>query len=138
LVVDQVYAHYQHEGTAFRHPRGGQAHYLRDPLYGNLNHYLETWARGLLTTAGSGIRDAGIKIAEDLSKQVETHAPREFGDLETSGHPFVVDDGATVYDRPPKTPRLTEQQLKLKARGLHHTGPRRGTARRRLRPKLAP
>src|SRR5882762_5554805 len=41
VVVDQVYAQNQHESVWFKHPRGGQAMYLHDPLFANSGSYMQ-------------------------------------------------------------------------------------------------
>jgi hypothetical protein len=111
--VNQRYAHYQHEHLEFRHPRGGQAKYLEDPLYAHFRDYLSVYAAEVL-------RDGGVKAleraAEHLSDQVEVHAPREFLDLMRSGHPSVTVGPRTVYDRAPKVDRLTDEELRAKSR----------------------
>lgn len=110
--VDQVYARYQHEHDEFKHPDGGKAHYLRDPLYANVDDYMRAVARTTLTEGGpkEGMKEA----VEDLSAKVYEEAPLEFGDLKASGHPSVTSDGAVVYDRPPRVPRLSEEELRIK------------------------
>jgi len=114
--VDQVYAHYQHEGDDFEHPDGGQAHYLRDPLFSNSEKYVRNLANGLVDHEGSRLHDAMVENMEHLSDQVEILAPREFDDLAKSGHPTVTEEGKKTYDRPPRVARLTEDELKLKSR----------------------
>lgn len=120
LGVDQVYARYQHEGLHFRHPRGGQAKYLEQPLYAQAPAYMQK----LADKAYTNIRKAAIDNAEDLSKQVERHAPVEFDHLRRSGNPVVVDNGAVIYNRPPVVRRLSEEELRAKSRS------RRGRRRR--------
>ena len=115
VVVDQVYAHYQHEHLDFHHPRGGMAKYLEGPLYGGYREYLDDYARTVLEDGG---QHAMERSAEHLSGQVETHAPREWGDLMRSGHPSVTEGERTVYDRPPKVNRLTPQELRAKSRAI--------------------
>lgn len=115
VVVDQVYAHYQHERLDLHHPRGGRAKYLEGPLYDGYRTYLDWYAREVL--ADGGIR-ALERAAEHLSDQVEVNAPREWGDLMRSGHPTVTVGERIVYDRDPKVHRLTAQELKLKSRAL--------------------
>lgn len=110
--VDQVYAHYQHEGLEFAHPRGGQAKYLEQPWETAGTRFGETMAAGLLRPGG--LHAAARDFAENGSQMVQTHAPVEFNDLRRSGHPKVVDDGETVYDRPPEVPRLSEADLRAK------------------------
>ncbi|MGH3503714.1 MAG: hypothetical protein ACRDQA_22890 [Nocardioidaceae bacterium] len=111
--VDQVYAHYQHAHPEFRHPDGGKAFYLRDPLFHNVDDYLDRLGDSALD-ADEGLGDAMIENMEGLSREVFEQAPMEFGDLRASGHPSVEVDGQTVYDRPPNTARLTEEDLKAK------------------------
>lgn len=116
--VDQIYAQWQHEGLDFRHPRGGQALYLQQPLMDHHADYLQRIADGVLDDGG---KDAMREVVEDLAEDggVATHAPLEFGDLRDSGHPTVTDDGAVIYDRPPRQHRLSDEELKAKYR-LHH------------------
>jgi hypothetical protein len=113
--VDQVYAHYQHEHLEFRHPRGGKALYLQDPLMENYHSYLDDYAKTVLRDGGQA---AMRRTAEHLSDEVEAHAPREWADLMYSGHPQVTQDGHTIYDRPPKVARLTRQELRAKSRAV--------------------
>lgn len=110
--VDQVYAHYQHEHPEFRHPDGGKAFYLRDPLFANARGYMEKCAVHILN---GSVNDAMIENMEDLSRAVYEQAPWEFGDLRASGHPTVTRDGATVYDRAPAVHRLSAAELKDKS-----------------------
>jgi hypothetical protein len=122
VVVDQVYAKFQHEDLSLRHPRGGQARYLSQPLLDNRDDYLERIARTVLEDGGTdGMRSA----MEDLagSGGVMTHAPVLWGDLRRSGHPSVMSDGHTVYDRAPLARRLSEEELDAKARLIPLPGP---------------
>lgn len=114
--VNQVYAHYQHEHPEFHHPDGGQAFYLKEPLYVKAGEYLVRLARRAITKRGVELRKAMIDNMEDLSLEVFHRAPWEFGDLRASGHPTVEEDGQVVYDRPPMIHRLSEEELKIK----HH------------------
>lgn len=112
VVVDQVYAQYQHERLDLRHPRGGNALYLQQPLFDNRNRYLQNVADTVLKDGG---RNGMIKAMEHLSKQVEKQAPVEFGDLRHSGHPMVREGREITYDRPPLVKRLSEAALRAKA-----------------------
>jgi hypothetical protein len=96
----------------FRHPEGGQAKFLEEPLLTGVEDHMRKLAKSFLEPGGpaDGMRDS----MEDLSQAVYDHAPHEFGDLRASGHPTVIDDGATVYDRPPHVHRLTEDELQAK------------------------
>lgn len=111
VVVDQVYAKYQHEGLNLRHPQGGQAKYLAYPLMMKHAVYAKQLADGLLH---DGSVSAMKHVVEDLSDQVFKFAPVEFWDLRRSGHPIVNHDDVIVYDRPPLVARLTAAQLKEK------------------------
>lgn len=117
--VDQVYARYQHEGLDFKHPRGGQAKYLEQPLYSNVPVYMQDIAARVLV---DDIEKAMADVMEDLSGEVFDKAPIEFLDLRASGHPTVTRNGAVVYDRPPMQARLTEEQLRAKSK-LRALGP---------------
>lgn len=112
VVVDQVYARYQHEGLDFKHPRGGQAKYLEQPLYSNVPLYMRDIAARVLPRGD--VVQAMADVTEDLSGEVFDKAPIEFLDLRASAHPTVRQGGAIVYDRPPMQARLTEPQLKAK------------------------
>lgn len=115
VVVDQVYAHYQHEHLEFHHPRGGRAKFLEAPLMEHFREYLKRYADSLLRDGGHGaMRDA----VEHLSDQVELQAPREWGDLLKSGHPMVELGGTVIYDREPKVHRLTKEELRVKSRAV--------------------
>lgn len=124
-----MYARYQHlpEGLDLRHPRGGQALYLSQPLLDNHPRYLQTYADRLLEDGGVG---AMIGNVEDLAENggVAARAPILWSNLRASGHPSVTSDGVTVYDRPPRQHRLSEEELKALYR-LHHPVPSRFTAR---------
>lgn len=118
--VDQVYAHYQHEGLDLAHPRGGQAKYLEQPLLSGSEDWMRTVAKSLLE---EGPADGMKDVVERVSGKVSEHAPVEFDHLRRSGHPTVTDDGATVYDRPPEVGRLSEEELKAeRRRGIGHSG----------------
>lgn len=121
--VNQIYAHYQHEHPEFRHPRGGQAFYLQEPLYAGAEGYVQRVADDLLDLDKS-IADALFDGMKDLVTQVETTAPVFWGNLRESGHATVTDKGAVVHDEPPKQARLSESELRAlsKARGGHKYG----------------
>jgi hypothetical protein len=121
--VDQVYAHYQHEHPQFKHPRGGQAFYLQEPLYESMARYFQAVADDM-TDINKSLIDTVMDQMEDLVDQVEVRAPVEFSNLRRSGAPSVSDRGATVRSRPPDQHRLSEEELKAlsKARGGHKYG----------------
>lgn len=112
--VDQIYAHYQHEHPEFHHPDGGQAFYLRDPMFAHVDIDMQAIADRTITREGSEIKDAMADWAEHISDEVYALAPLEFGDLKASGHPVVEDDGFVIYDRAPRVHRLSEEELRIK------------------------
>lgn len=121
--VDQVYAHYQHEGISYDHNpttpsgtlqyrNGGGAKYLERPWLEAAEHDMKRWADGLLRE--HGLFDASTGIADEGVRMVDENAPVEFGDLRESGHATVAVDGVVRYDVPPRVPRLSEDELKAK------------------------
>lgn len=117
--VDQAYAHYQHEGVEFDHPRGGQPFYLKVPMVDFAEAHTRRLAKTLMDPGGAkeGMQD----VVEEVARGVHELAPREFGDLRNSAHPTVAVDGVVEYDRPPLVPRLSEAELREKDR-LRHAG----------------
>lgn len=99
----------------FRHPRGGGPKYLEKPLMDHYRDYLDDYAKTLLHDGGV---PAMRRSVEHLSDAVELTAPREWGDLMSSGHPSVTQGERTVYDRPPKAARLTKEELRVKSRAI--------------------
>lgn len=118
-VFDQVYAKYQELREDLQHPRGGQAHYVRDGLLVRSSDWLGQLARGLITPEGSRIRETAAQVADDLAYHQESLAPVEFVNLRRSGHPIVTDDGAVTHDRAPDVPRLSEAQLRAQRKHGH-------------------
>jgi hypothetical protein len=104
-VVDQAYAQNQHQTASFRHPKGGKAFYLSEPIADSYLIWMEKIASACITPDGSDVESAMIEVAEAMSQAVFDNAPKETGELDTSGHPFVERDGVPVYDRPPVSPR---------------------------------
>jgi hypothetical protein len=115
VVVDQVYAHFQHEHLELHHPRGGKAKFLEQPLFAHHKDYLADYAHTVLRDGG---RAAMVRSADHLSDQVEIHAPREWGDLMKSGHPQVHLGDHEIYDKPPRVHRLTKAELRVKSRAI--------------------
>lgn len=112
VVVDQVYAQYQHEGLDLKHPNGGRAKFLGGPLLENHQKYLQNLANGLLQ---GQLPAEMVRNMEDLSTAgVYENAPVEFADLKASGHPIVEADMKKIYDRAPMVHRLTEAELEAK------------------------
>jgi len=115
VTVDQVYAKYQHERMELHHPKGGQAKYLQAPLMAHFRDYLTDYAKTVLSDGGQA---AMKRSMEHLSDEVETSAPREWGDLAKSGSPKVTQGGRVLYDRAPKAARLTKEELRAKSRAI--------------------
>jgi hypothetical protein len=113
VTVDQRYAKWQHEHMELHHPRGGSAKFLERPLMSGYRDYLSDYAKTVLHDGG---QPAIKRSMEHLSDAVEITAPREWGDLKSSGHPSVEQGGRTIYDRAPKAARLTAEELKAKSR----------------------
>jgi hypothetical protein len=104
LIVDQPYAQVQHEDVSLHHPRGGQAKFLETPLLAEATRYVQHLADHVI----SGDPEKAMQDnVEDLSGQVQKHAPVDSGRLRESGHPIVVSNRSTVYDRPPVQARET-------------------------------
>lgn len=114
VVVDQVYAKYQHERADLKHPDGGEPFYLRNGLFEPVERWVAELGDHLVTPEGPRLRDGMQHVAEGISDEVYKRAPFEFGDLRGSGHPTVEDDGAVVYDRPPNVARLSDSDLEAK------------------------
>lgn len=111
--VDQPYAQDQHETLFYRHPRGGQAKFLEEPLMSKHPQWLQKFASSLLNAR----RDASALWAEtgrSLVREVEKNAPREFGDLRNSGALTVREGSSIVVSEPAKQPRLSEAELDAK------------------------
>ena len=103
--VNQPYAQNQHQSVWFHHPHGGRSLYLGGPLMENAFQLIGDIARSSITPFGSMIRLRMIEIAEWMARAVLENAPRETGQLATSGNPWVEDRGVKIYNRPPISPR---------------------------------
>lgn len=113
--VDQAYAEFQHERTDLKHPRGGGAHYLRDPLYKNLPKSLRQISSQMLDRP---MRSIFIDLADDFSGYVADNAPLFLGDLRASGEPRVKEGGRFVW-RGTAMPRLNARYARGKQRLWH-------------------
>lgn len=113
LRVNQVYAKYQHERMDLRHPRGGYPKYLWLALTIGKDEMLRKLALSVLET---GPVEGMKRAMEDQDKRLHRYAPVDFNNLRNSGNPMVLDNGAKVYDRPARQPRMTEEQLKAERR----------------------
>lgn len=124
LVQDQVYAHAQHERLDFAHPNGGQAKWLETALHQYSSEYFQDIA-GRILEGGGG--EAMADAVEKLDNHQAQLCPKQSTVLARSGHPTVTDNGATVYDRAPEVPRLSDDELDaIHRRGISiHKGRRR-------------
>lgn len=113
LVVDQIYAKFQHESLDLHHSSGG-AKFLTKAL---LSEYRSVF-RGLARDAYRplGLNSAMAAGMERVNKAMSKNAPRLYQDLRNSGAPSVKDRGRFVYKRPPVVKRLSKSQLKAKDR----------------------
>lgn len=112
VVVDQAYAQFQHESLQLRHPNGGKAKFLYEPLVMNHGQYYQMVADSLLDAGGPKIGMA--KAMDYLSAEVFLNAPVELGDLRRSGSPSVYDGQERVYHKPPIQRRLSAAELEAK------------------------
>lgn len=120
LVVDQVYARYQHERLDLKHPRGGYPKYLWLSLVVGKEAMLAKLAKSVLET---GPVEGMKRAMEDQDSRLPKYAPIWLNNLRNSGNPQVFDNGAKVYDRPARQPRMTREQLKALRRGRNGEGP---------------
>lgn len=125
VVVDQVYAEFQHERTDLKH-RSGKANYLRDPLFaGVLGWFRKIGAEMTMRN----MQHIFVDIADDLSGGVADEAPVFLGDLRSSGQPRVKDRGRWIY-RGTHAPRLSKRVAEAKSALWHDLyGNRRGRGR---------
>lgn len=114
LVVDQIYAKYQHERLDLMHPHGGGAKYLEKPLNANHSDYWQRIAASVLD--GDLARTMG-DCMESLNTAMSAAAPIDVNNLRRSGNPKVFDNGREVYNRPPWQRRLSEEELRALKRG---------------------
>jgi hypothetical protein len=114
LIVDQVYARYQHERLDLKHPRGGYPKYLWLSLVIGKDAMLQKLAKSVLEV---GPADGMRQAMEDQDGRLARYAPVWLNNLRNSGNPQVWDNGSKVYDRPARQPRLTREQLKALRRG---------------------
>lgn len=114
VVVDQIYAKYQHESLDLKHPHGGGGKFLTKALFQNYRSAMRGMARDAYRPYG--LNSAMIVGMEKVAKGVYQNAPHEFNDLRNSAAPSVKDRGRFIYNRPPVVKRLTQSQLKAKDR----------------------
>lgn len=118
VTVDQVYAQDQHETLWYKHPRGGQAKYLEEPMFAGFSKWFQSFANKLLRA------DSADEAWHDgpgtaLQNVVPKFAPVEFGDLRQSAGLQTKVGSSIRHERPPIQPRLTEWELDAKDHMRH-------------------
>jgi hypothetical protein len=121
IVIDQVYARYQHEKTNLRHPRGGGRKFLTTALFDEATIGLNSLARSALR---GDLNITMTRVTEHIAARAERQAPRELGDLARSATVTTIDRGRIVYRRKGE-PRLTEAQINAKRGKTGRHGRRR-------------
>lgn len=109
----QPYAVYVHEILQNRHPNG-QAKFLETALHTGYRGYLQRVADAVLD---GDVADAMAGSVDDLADESARLCPKDLTLLSRSDHPTVTSNGATVRDRPPEVPRMSEAE----AARLHRT-----------------
>lgn len=121
VVVDQVYAAFQHEKMDLRHPEGGGPKYLERALYGTVTRNMNSMRAAVLR---GDLRDVAVSAGRLIAKKSGENAPFEFGDLKASGAVTVKDGGRIYATIPAGVKRLSKQELRIKAHlrtiGLGH------------------
>lgn len=113
LRVDQIYAEIQHRRRDFRHPRGGQAEYLRVPLA----LHRQAWVRDLATSLLRGSAAGSMKRAmEQLNQLLKVYAPVKYNNLRQSGAIRVMDGYELAHSRSPRRHRLSRRELREQGR----------------------
>lgn len=113
VVVDQVYAEIQHEALEFKHPRGGKAKYLEEPMFSGHAEWFQGFANRILDE-GVLAEEEWSDVGRSLKGVVATNAPVEFGDLRQSAGLTVRSGGSVVTNEPAAQSRLTDQELDAK------------------------
>ena len=108
VVLDQVYAKYQHERMDLRHPRGGQAKFMELTIAIRSSVWMGWLAEATLD--GDLVR-VMADCMEDLDDMMKVLIPTELGVLKNSGNPRVLDEFRMVYNRPARWRRLTDSEL---------------------------
>jgi hypothetical protein len=108
---NQVYAHRQHYEISWRHPRGGQAMYLTEALFGMSGAYIADIADVAITEAGVEVDLGMIQAVESLAMDSAQRAPLMWGNLRMSASTSVTHNGAVIWARQSLVPRLTDDEL---------------------------
>lgn len=115
LKDDQVYAQYQHERLDLKHPRGGKARYLADPLMAEHQQYYAHMAENALEP--DGLLQAMIDAVQSLNGSMSQQAPVDLNNLRRSGTESVWDNGQLAYRKPAEQKRLSREELNALRRG---------------------
>jgi hypothetical protein len=121
IVIDQVYARYQHEKANLHHPHGGGRKFLTTALFDEASVGLNSLAKGVLR---GDLNIVMSRVTERTAARAERQAPRELGDLARSATVTTTDRGRVVYRRKGE-PRLTEAQINAKRGKTGRHGRRR-------------
>jgi hypothetical protein len=112
IVIDQVYARYQHERAYLKHPHGGGSKFLTRAL-------VDEGPRGLQSLATATLRgDQNIvmsRVTERIVARAVRLEPKDMGDLAKSATVTTIDRGRIVYRRRGEG-RLTDKQIEAKRR----------------------
>jgi hypothetical protein len=111
IEYNQVYAHRQHYEMDWKHPRGGQAMYLSDALYGDSGIIMSMLAASAITPEGVEITVGMIDASEMVATDSSQRAPLMWGNLRMSAHVTVTHNGTVIHDRGPLVARLTDAEL---------------------------
>jgi hypothetical protein len=118
VTVDQPYAQDQHETMFYRHPRGGKAKYLEEPLFSGYYEWIQRFADNLLDEDTTAEREWG-KVGRSLKNEVPLNAPVEFNDLRQSASLLVKAGATVVVNEPAIQGRLSEAELDAKDHMRH-------------------
>lgn len=111
IIIDQVYARYQHE-RHLHHPRGGRSKFLTTGLTTTGPRAFGTMANQVLR---GSLNIAMARGTENVVKAVRSLEPREFGTMANSATVRVTDRGRVTYYRR-GAPRLTDDQIEARRR----------------------
>ena len=119
--MDQVYAHYQHEHPEFKHPRGGQAFFLRDALYTQIDMIMTALALSVTKKRLPQAMAEGMERVSDLAYQL---SPVEYTPLRRSTHPTVAlgDHDGSAGDAVPMEQARQRTRRRAGRRVLHDAG----------------
>lgn len=112
VVVDQVYAKFQHESLDLRHPNGGRAKYLEGPLFEGYPASMAEFAEGLLRVEEETAGRRWASTGRSLVRGVRENAPDEYGALRRSAALTVTEGRSVIVEEPAEVHRLSEAELR--------------------------